>query len=1049
MSSADLRSLQATFIPRYEGSHTGRLMFWCMPPRGEEQARRAMSALRLLRRGKSQQRPEKADLVIPTPQRNKTEDWEIAEIWGIRLPMYETIRTLVRMDLAEAAQRKVSDSVRIWAMAAKLAVEMVAAGEMVPLIETSDKGQLVARWGMTVLSPASRERLAMLERSLPLAGHAVVMNDGQAHDTARKRKKRGNRRRRRRKSVTPMSTVWQPEALLRAFLDAAADAMCREAMPSTSKDRPRKDNRELAPWELRWRYGLTAVDPVMETAGLVEQPLAAELGRWTAPVRPRGTPGDSYAVAYHLEVPGMSAETDGARDAWFLRFMLESNEDPNCRIDAGTVWQTAAFEMMVGDKRFVQPHESLLISLGESARVFGPIGRSLHERCPRGVVLSTEEAWEFFSQAGPMLSQLGASVRVPKELRNEGQQRLKLKLQVGDMEERWNRGPSKVGMNSVVAFQWQVAVGDHQLTAEEFREIAAMKQPLVQWRGEWLAVDPAELAMMENLFHGKKDTGTMDRAAAISVALAGEFATDQGVIDVVASGNIKSLIDSLRDREASSLVEAPAGFVGELRPYQQRGLTWLAQTAESGFGACLADDMGLGKTIQIIALLLHHRAKTGGDGSPALLICPTSVLGNWEHELRRFAPGLRVVRHHGRTRAGSATELERLCKGASVVLTTYVMARMDAELLGTRTWSHLVVDEAQNIKNPVAQQAVAVRSIPADHRIALTGTPVENRLAELWSILEFANPGLLGSLGEFRRKFAVPIERFGDAKARETLKKMVGPFVLRRLKTDPNVIQDLPEKQEYKVYCTLTREQATLYQATVDMAMARITGTSGLKRRGNILALLTALKQICNHPDHYLKEREGKLSGRSGKLARLTEMLEEVIAEGDHALVFTQYREMGDLLVEHFRSQLKVAVPFLHGGVVAEKRDEMVATFQTDPDAAPILILSIKAGGTGLNLTRANHVFHFDRWWNPAVENQATDRAFRVGQTRDVQVHKMIVTGTVEEKIDEILESKRSLAESVIGEGEAWITEMSDDELSEIFSLQATAAVDDLAEAGQ
>jgi superfamily II DNA or RNA helicase len=896
---------------------------------------------------------------------------------------------------------------------------------------------------MTVLSSASRERLALLENALPVAAHAVVLNGGQTADAPRRRSR--NRRRRRRKLVTAETTMWRPDALLRAFLDAAADAMCRDALPSSSKDRPRKDNRELAPWELRWRYALTATDPAFESAGLVEQPLTDEIARWAAPVRPRVTAGNSYTICYQLELPGASPETAGSRDAWFLRYLLQSNEDPRVVIDAFTVWSTAANEVRVDDKVFVEPHETLLVSLGETARSFEPVARSLQQARPWGVVLSTEEAWHFLSTIGPLLSQFGAGVRVPRELRADGQQRLRLKLHVGDFEDFSNRGPSKVGMQALAAFKWQVALGGHDLSAEEFREIAALKQPLVQWRGEWLAVDPSELEHMQQLFEGTEATGSMDRATALSAALAGELAGGQGHIEVVASGEIKRLVDTLRDRDAASMIEPPAGFVGELRPYQQRGLTWLAQTCDLGFGACLADDMGLGKTIQIIALLLRDRST---ETEPTLLICPTSVLGNWQHELKRFAPDLRVARHHGRTRASSVEELDRLRAGTDVVMTTYVLARMDAEMLGSRPWSHLVVDEAQNIKNPSAQQAIAVRSIAAKRRIALTGTPVENRLTELWSILEFANPGMLGSVSDFRQRFAVPIERFRDAAARETLRKMVGPFVLRRVKTDPNVIQDLPEKQEYKVYCTLTREQATLYQAAVDSAMSRITESTGVARRGNILALLTALKQVCNHPAQYLKDRGARLATRSGKLSRLTEMLEEVLAEGDRALIFTQYKEMGDLLQEHLKATLRIQAPFIHGGVEAEKRDEIVASFQNDPDAASILLLSLKAGGTGLNLTRANHVFHFDRWWNPAVENQATDRAFRVGQTRDVQVHKMIVSGTIEEKIDEILESKRHLAESIIGEGEAWLTELSDDELRELFSLPVGVDVDDAAEAG-
>ena len=1022
MTSTDFRSLQATFVPRPDAPGQGRLYFWCMPPRRVDYARKALSSLGVLRRGKSPP-TGRLELVIPTPTRNKSEDWEIAELMGIRLPLVETVRGLVRLDLGEAKRRRVSDSVRVWSMAAKLAVELIARGHIVPLIDRSDSDKPYARWAIANMTPETRERIVALENALPIAGHSLVLDDGGDHESAKKKRK--NRRRRKRKPVTPETSVWKQSSLIRAFLDAVADAMSREALPSTSKDRPRKDNRELAPWELRWRYSLTAADPSFESAGLVEQPLSDEVIRWAAPVNPLANDGSTFVVTYQLERPGASPETAGYPDAWFLRYMLQANDDASLLVSAEAMWKASGPTLTVGGRTFIRPHQALLESLAESAKIFDPFARSLYTPRPYGVMLTTEEAWDFIARVGPVLFQFGLGVRVPLELRSDGQQRLRLKLHVG---EGWDTDgpPSKVGMNQLTSFRWQVALGEHDLSPEEFREIAALKKPLVQWRGQWMAVDPAAMAEMEHLFEGASATGEMDRPSALSAALAGSMVAGGGEIEVVPEGDIRKLVDALQERDEIASIDTPKSFEGELRPYQTRGLTWLSHMTDVGFGACLADDMGLGKTIQVIATLLHQKDTKAWSKGAALLICPTSVLGNWERELNKFAPSLQVVRHHGRTRAESLTELKKNAKKHTVILTTYVIARMDQTLLSQVDWSHLIIDEAQNIKNPRAQQAVAIRAIPAARRIALTGTPVENRLTELWSILEFCNQGMLGSLREFQRQFSLPIERFGDAKARDRLRRLVTPFILRRVKSDPNVIQDLPDKQEYKVYCNLTREQATLYQATVDAELEKIASSTGVQRRGSILALLTRLKQISNHPVHFLKD-ETKLSGRSGKLARITEMLEEVIAENDHALVFTQYKEMGDLLVQHFASTLKVDAPFIHGGVPAHRREEIVEEFMHDPDASPILLLSIKAGGTGLNLTRATHVFHYDRWWNPVVEDQATDRAYRVGQTRDVQVHKLIASGTVEEKIDEILETKRGLAESVVDGGEAWVTELNDD----------------------
>lgn len=1044
--STDYRSLQATFYPHHSLPGHGRLYFWCMPPKQPEYARRALTALGILRKSKT---PPFGDisLAIPTPTRNKAEDWEIARLRGVRLPMAETVRGLVRLDLNEAKRRHVSDSVRVWAMAAKLAVELVAAGEIVPLLEKDDEGNAYARWGIANASADTRERIRMLADVLPIAGHALVVDEGQDHEMAKGRRR--NRRRAKRKYVTPETTIWDSEALIQAFLDTVADAMCREASPSGSKERPRKDNRLLAPWELRWGYALTAADATFEHAGLVENPLFEQNQRWVAPVRPRQTGGTPYSVAFQLELPGSADEAQEFPDAWYLRFMLQANDDPSVLVDARTVWEDASRELKVGDRIFVHPHETLLQFVGDSARLFEPLHRALTHSKPAGLLLSTAEAWHFISTIGPVLAGFGIAVLVPRALRADGQQRLRLKLHVGTTGEGgWDgSSPSKVGLQGLTDFRWQVALGDLDLSPEEFAEIAALQQPLVQWRGQWMAVDPHELAHIEQLFEQSQLEGEIDVTTALAAALSGSITgvAGAGSTDVVAEGDVAGLLNLLRDLDAFEETPTPKGFKGELRPYQQRGLTWLTNMTKLGFGVCLADDMGLGKTIQIIATLLHHaEQKTWGD-TPALLICPTSVLGNWERELRRFAPSLNVIRHHGRGRDGEMKKLLKQAKGKpTVILTTYVIARMDVEMLSSITWSHLVIDEAQNIKNPQAQQAVAVRKIPAQRRFALTGTPVENRLMELWSILEFANPGLLGTARDFRRRFALPIERFGDRKVAEMLRRMVAPFILRRVKTDPTVIQDLPDKQEYKVYTMLTREQATLYQASVDAALERIESTSGVARRGNILALLTGLKQICNHPSNYLKDwEERELKGRSGKLSRLVEMLEEVLVEGERALIFTQYAEMGELLVDHLSEEFDIDVPFIHGGVPVEKRERIVQEFQEDADGPPVLILSLKAGGTGLNLTRATHVFHFDRWWNPAVEDQATDRAYRIGQTQMVQVHKFVCTGTIEEKVDEILEEKRGLADSIVGTGEDWITELDDNELRELFSLTSSIAIDD------
>lgn len=468
---------------------------------------------------------------------------------------------------------------------------------------------------------------------------------------------------------------------------------------------------------------------------------------------------------------------------------------------------------------------------------------------------------------------------------------------------------------------------------------------------------------------------------------------------------------------------------------------WVYDFEVSGHHNFVANNILCHNTIQTIAFLLHLKEQDVLE-APVLLVCPTSVLGNWQREVKKFGPPLKVMLHHGDKRA-KGKAFAKAISGKDLVITSYPLLQRDAKDLQSVSWQGVVVDEAQNIKNPEAKQSQAARELQAQFRIALTGTPVENRLQELWSILDFLNPGYLGARQFFQRRFGIPIEKYGDTASLQTLRSLVQPFILRRLKTDREIIQDLPEKQEMTVFCGLAAEQAQLYQKMVEASLAEIESAEGLQRRGMILALLVKLKQICNHPAQFLKESALGAAQRSGKLQRLEEMLEEVLLEGDRALIFTQFAEWGKLLKPHLERELGREVLFLYGSTRSSDREEMIDRFQHDPQGPPIMILSLKAGGTGLNLTRANHVFHFDRWWNPAVENQATDRVFRIGQTRNVQVHKFVCTGTLEEKIHDMIESKKALADQVVGAGEQWLTELDTDGLRNLLLLDRNAVIDE------
>jgi SNF2 domain-containing protein/SNF2 helicase protein/helicase-like protein len=718
--------------------------------------------------------------------------------------------------------------------------------------------------------------------------------------------------------------------------------------------------------------------------------------------------------------------TLGEGGAAWLDGHLQSTTDPSLVVPLEEVAGQHASAFAFGRRSF-SPGTAVTTALRKAAVIFPPIGRLQTSR--PWTELDADELSLFVSGAARELAQAGFGVVLPSELTTAGRRRLALRVHV-TTEQPPDGLSSGLTAGTLATFRWEPAIDGETLTPDEFREIADAKRELVRWRDRWILVDERDIAGTAAVA-GR--TQTMPLARAAGAVLAGATSVGGVEAEVVPDAPLAGVLERLSLATAPPDVTEPDGFVGRLRGYQARGVGWLSHLEAVGFGGCLADDMGLGKTIMVIALALR-------DPRTTLVVCPTSVIGNWEHEIRRFAPGLTVVRQHGSGRARTTEALaERLEVPGTIVLTSYGLLRRDRAILAGVAWGRVVLDEAQNVKNPLAQQTRAAYALRSDSRLALTGTPVENRLTDLWSIMQFCNPGLLGPAEEFAERFAGPVER-GDARMTERLRRIVRPFVLRRVKSDPDVAPDLPEKFVSSVFCPLTPEQATLYRAAVDEMLEQIARAQGMARRGRILALITALKQICDHPALFLKQ-SGPLPQRSGKLARLTEMLEEVVAEGEAALVFTQYASMGRLLKSHLSDALGTDPLFLHGGTARASRDRMVERFQS-PEGPQIFLLSLKAGGTGLNLTRATHVFHFDRWWNPAVEDQATDRTHRIGQTKNVMVHALTVSGTLEERINDLLERKRGLAERIVGAGEGWLTELSDEDLSELVSLSVADVTD-------
>ena len=774
-----------------------------------------------------------------------------------------------------------------------------------------------------------------------------------------------------------------------------------------------------------WLAALTG-EPEFTAAPALADELAERLDAWHA----SAASGAAVRLCFRLShLEELDAEPDATdpdpapgRAGWLLEFLLQAVDEPSALVTAADIWRDEYAPL----RRWTRhPQERLLGGLGRAARLHPDLDAALNVPRPVDMVLDTAEAHAFLSRAAA-LEEAGYGVLLPAWWRERQSLGLGLELRGRDPITPVLRDEA-ADLAHLVDYQWGLALGGQALTEAELTDLARAKVPLVRLRGRWVHLDPDRLAA--GLRFLERGGGSMTAGHALRMIRL--LPPEELPLPVTAVGGKGWLADLLAGEldQTLALLDPPPGLNGVLRPYQIRGFSWLAFLDGLGLGACLADDMGLGKTVQLLALLLHRRA------GPALLICPLSVLGNWQREAERFAPSLTVKVLHGAERPAPAT-----LAGADIVLTTYAIATRDADELAAISWDRVVLDEAQHVKNAGSAVAKAVRRIPARVRIALTGTPVENRLAELWSILDFLNPGVLASAHTFRARFAVPVERYADEDAAARLRHATRPFLLRRVKSDPAVIADLPDKHGVRHLCGLTTEQVTLYRAVLDDMTTHLAESSDKWNKGIVLAAMTKLKQACVHPALLLGDGSA-LAGRSGKLERLEEIVDGALADGESVLCFTQFARFGAMLTPYLAARFGAPVRYLHGGTSRTGRDELVAGFQSDPRPG-VFVLSLKAGGTGLNLTAANHVVHVDRWWNPATEAQATDRAFRIGQRRDVRVHTLICLGTLEERIDRLLADKGVLASRVVGNGEGWLTAFGTQELRELVRLAPEAIVD-------
>ena len=880
-----------------------------------------------------------------------------------------------------------------WSDIYGFAASMVARQRILPDLEEED-GVYSAVW-RPVLVGRDYEQFAALSKRMPPAARAF--------DQGPKPPKK--------------SAADALQIILSVLIDHMVRSAAHEALPDAYVRQRVFDSAHDS-----WLHGLRTPHFVMgndEDAGK----LAESVREWQHAV---AVAHDSpFRLCFRLEEP----VTPRARgDAWFVRYLIQSRSDPSLTVPAEAAGKKRADKIL--GKHATQAKEFLLMSLGQVSGIVDGMSDKLSKHGMSGYSTNAAGAHRFLVKEAPVLEQLGYGIILPAWWAGGGT-KTRLAAQANAVPKM--RAKGSLSLDAVFRFDWKLSLGGQRITMKEMERLVKAKTPLVNVRGQWMETGSGEIRKAVD-FLKKHSRATLRDS--VMMEFGAKPAPEWLDLEITSSDfRISNMMDKLRGDATMEDLPQPDGFSGQLRPYQVRGYSWLAFLQELGFGGCLADDMGLGKTVQMLAMIQQYR-QAGGEG-PILLVCPTSVMSNWGKESAKFSPELSTTIHHGPGRKKNKA-FAKQADHSDIVVSSYALVYRDAESMKKVRWGGVVLDEAQNVKNPDTKQARAVRSLRAGFRFALTGTPVENNVADMWSIMEFLNPGLLGTRSEFKRRFFLPIHARKDADAARALKRAIGPFMLRRLKTDKSIISDLPKKMEMNVYCSLTGEQASLYASVLKDLDEKLRSAEGISRKGAILATLSKLKQVCNHPAHFLKDNSA-VPDRSGKLARLTGMLGEVIDAGEQALVFTQFVDMGDILKKHVQDTFGREVLFMHGGISKRQRDEMVERFQKGK--CSVFVVSLKAGGTGLNLTAASHVFHFDRWWNPAVENQATDRAFRIGQKRNVQVYKMICVGTMEERIDEIIASKKKMSETVVGTGEGWITKLSNRDIRQVLALSEEASL--------
>ena len=951
-------------------------------------------------------------------------------------PMAKLLYTIKFLEASYGENIEYSDSIKTWIYLTKLLFEMLNKGQFVPKMEICDAKYHKSSWKVLLKSENDRLRFKTIVDRSPWTSFCLptdfLSSNGEYKSEG----------------------LWHPSYLFSLFLDDTGDSLIRSILNQKdfvsfreyySTEIKSEGTQGYKPsWDYKFLKSLISQDSLYKIEGYHETILPSLIQNWTQSVETFSLRFDLY-IKFEIEHP------EKGREEWPLSIsiMVGKNIFP-----INEIW--GAQNLLYRELKNLQEREEyyleyILRALGRAARIFPPIKRALEKSFQSKIFLSADEILSFLKYPKDLLIQSGFNVVLPDVFRRGGKQRLSNKLVIRSKSTERQKGgsfsklPSLFDINSLIDMRWDIKIGGSEVTNDQLNQIVTSNQPLINLDGEWVLIEREDLQELKTLKKPEIKT-YMD---ALRFGITGKFQSEQGnEYDVIIEGEFEQIIESIINIEKFESIPVPSLFKGDLRTYQQEGLNWMVNLAKFNFGLCLADDMGLGKTIQVIAFLSYLKENFPKNPGSYLIICPTSILFNWHRELYRFAPELEITVHHGANRNRDLTNIKMFTKSHHIFLTSYGTIRNDIEILETIQFSGIIIDESQNMKNYYSQQTRAINRLNSQFKICLSGTPIENKLLELWSLFNFLNPGLLGIRGNFQKDFIIPIERFQDQQAINKLKLIINPFIMRRVKSDKKIINDLPEKNEMKIFVQLTEDQEQLYQDLVNSTLQELQASHSDKRKstGLILSLLVKLKQVCNHPYQFLKKDINSMNfednlkeiiSKSKKLKRLVEMTEEVILNKEKVLIFTQFTQMGDIIKEVLKHKFNLEILYFHGGVSEPKRKEIVDKFQSnDIDGPPIMVLSLKAGGTGLNLTQGTTVIHFDRWWNPAVEDQATDRAYRIGQKSIVNVYKFISKGTVEEKVDALLEEKKDLADKIITTtGESWIADLEGEKLKELLAL--------------